>query len=72
MEMGDDGFPHGVSTSSVAARVNPGREDIPVPPITAICTGATILVSENFVQIMMSRILTVKLVRNACHPAIWN
>ena len=36
METGDDGLPHGVSTSSVAARVKPGREEIPVPPMTAM------------------------------------
>lgn len=37
--MGDEGFPHGVSMSSVAACVKPGNDEIPVPPMTAICTG---------------------------------
>ena len=36
MEIGEDGFPHGVSTSRVAARVNPGSDEMPVPPITAM------------------------------------
>lgn len=40
MEMGDDGFPHGVSTSSVAASVKPGSDWMPVPPMTAMRTGA--------------------------------
>lgn len=46
MEMGDDGLPHGVSTSRVAARVKPGREEMPVPPMTAIWTGAVYRVSN--------------------------
>lgn len=41
MEMGDDGAPHGVSTLSVAASVKPGSDWIPVPPITAMRTGAS-------------------------------
>jgi len=36
MLIGDEGLPHGVSTSSVAARVKPGSEEMPVPPITAM------------------------------------
>jgi hypothetical protein len=40
MEMGDDGSPHGVSTFSDAARVKPGSDWMPVPPMTAMWTGA--------------------------------
>lgn len=40
MEMGEDGFPHGVSISRVAARVKPGSDEMPVPPMTAMWTGA--------------------------------
>lgn len=36
MLMGDEGLSHGVSTSSVAARLKPGSDWIPVPPITAM------------------------------------
>ena len=39
IEMGDDGFPQGVSTFSEAARVKPGSDWMPVPPMTAILTG---------------------------------
>lgn len=45
MLMGDDGLPQGVSTSRVAASVKPGSEEIPVPPITAIWTGAVVEIS---------------------------
>jgi hypothetical protein len=45
MLMGDDGLPQGVLTSSVAARVKPGSEEIPVPPMTAMWTGAVRRVS---------------------------
>lgn len=38
--MGDDGLPHGVKGSTVAAGVKPGRDWRPVPPMTAIRTGS--------------------------------
>jgi len=38
--MGEDGAPHGVSTLSEATRVKWGMESRPVPPMTAMCTGA--------------------------------
>jgi hypothetical protein len=44
--MGDEGLPQGVSTSRVAASVKPGSDEMPVPPITAICTGAARVVSN--------------------------
>jgi hypothetical protein len=47
MLRGDEGLPHGVSTSSVAASVKPGRDEIPVPPMTAMCTGAMRRVSGD-------------------------
>ena len=40
IEMGDEGLPQGVSTSRVAASVKPGRDWMPVPPITAMRTGS--------------------------------
>lgn len=40
MEMGEEGAPHGVSTFKVAASVKPGRDWMPVPPMTAMWTGA--------------------------------
>lgn len=40
IEMGEEGAPHGVSTWRVAASVKPGRLEMPVPPITAMWTGA--------------------------------
>lgn len=40
IEIDEDGLPHGVSTSRVAARVKPGSDEMPVPPMTAMCTGA--------------------------------
>lgn len=39
--MGLDGAPQGVEILSTAARVKEGRFCIPVPPMTAICTGST-------------------------------
>ena len=47
MLMGEDGLPQGVSMSSVAASVKPGREEMPVPPMTAMCTGARRYVSGD-------------------------
>jgi len=38
MVMGEDGVPHGVVISIVAATVYPSNFGIPVPPITAIWT----------------------------------
>jgi hypothetical protein len=40
MLMGEEGLPHGVSTSRVAASSKPGSEEMPVPPMTAMWTGA--------------------------------
>lgn len=39
MLTGEDGLPHGVSISSMAARVKPGSDEMPVPPMTAMWTG---------------------------------
>lgn len=47
MEIGEDGFPHGVLMSRVAARVKPGSDEIPVPPMTAMWTGAAGQVSTR-------------------------
>lgn len=47
MLMGDDGLPQGVSTSKVAARVNPGRDEMPVPPMTAIWTGSIVTCQQS-------------------------
>jgi hypothetical protein len=40
MEMGEDGVPQGVLGVSVATCVKPGRDWRPVPPMTAMGTGA--------------------------------
>lgn len=42
MEIGEDGAPQGVSILRVAARVKEGRDWMPVPPITAMCTGSVV------------------------------
>lgn len=38
--MGDEGVPHGVSTFKLAARVKPGNDCRPVPPMTAMWMGS--------------------------------
>lgn len=45
IEIGEEGFPHGVEMFSSATGVKPGRLDRPVPPMTAIRTGSSIHVS---------------------------
>jgi hypothetical protein len=47
MDIGEEGAPHGVSMLRVAAREKPGREEMPVPPITAMWTGAGRCVSTG-------------------------
>ena len=41
MVMGDEGWPQGVGTVRVVTGVKPGREERPVPPMTAIRMGSS-------------------------------
>lgn len=77
MEIGDDGSPHGVSTLSVAARVKPGSDWMPVPPMTAMWTGAAGCQQECAWRNKRKRwgrgeVRTVVRRSDTSHPAVWN